>query len=82
MGLGPSVLVGSSFLGDLATYKFYFFVFVMDVMHERKVLIGLSHHSHNDFLTTLHGLPAPASTDVKNTGGNRSTIRSDPAPGT
>ena len=40
-------------------------MFVMNVMHERKVLIGLTHHSHNDFLTTLHGLAAPASTDVK-----------------
>ena len=40
-------------------------MFVTNVMHERKVLIGLTHHSHNDFLTTLHGLAAPASTDVK-----------------
>ena len=56
-----------------------FVMFVMNVMHDRKVLIGLTHHSHHDFLTTLHGLAALASTDVKNTGGNRSTIRSDPA---
>ena len=51
-----------------------FLMFVMNVMHERKVLIGLTHLSHHDFLTTLHGLAAPASTDVKNPGGNRSTI--------
>ena len=39
---------------------------VMDVMHEKRVSIGLTHHSHHDFLTTLHGLAAPpASTDVK-----------------
>ena len=64
----------NSCFSKLLILFFLFLMFVMNVMHERKVLIGLTHHSHNDFLTTLHGLTDPASTDVKNTGGNRSTI--------
>ena len=37
----------------------------MTVMHQRKVLIRLTHLSHPDFLTTLDGLAAAASTDGK-----------------